>query len=224
MAKKKTSTQQLRGKEGFELYYHNIFKDRWADLKEALLRENQSVAWKTYAEGAIVWNECKKFLDFGEDFEEAFFVRKILRGHVLREIFRRELFQKKFFRDVLSNIAREDEKLLDTIALHNKLVEKYNNQQNHRRRRIDDPTDRIKQLAHRLPALRQRCAMVREKALKEILRYLDNKTVHEVSRLKGASDQMRKKLEWVLDNFKVEFENELKGPDSTTVYQNQHLR
>lgn len=66
--------------------------------------------------------------------------------------------------------------------------------------------------------------MVREKALKEILRYLDNKTVHEVSRLKGASDQMREKLEWVLDNFKVEFENELKGPDSTTVYQNQHLR
>ena len=204
----------------------------------------EKIPWKTYAEGAIVWNECKKFLDFGEDFEEAFFIRKILRGHVLREIFRRELFQKKFFRDVLSNIAREDEKLLDTIALHNKLVEKYNNRQNHqnengnsgfgvsggsgglsgRRRRIDDPTDRIKQLAHRLPALRQRCAMVREKALKEILRYLDNRTVHEVSRLKGASDQMRKKLEWVLDNFKVEFENELKGPDSTTLYLNQHLR
>lgn len=59
MAKKKTSTQQLRGKEGFELYYHNIFKDRWPALKEALLRENQSVAWKTYAEGK------EYFLDIG---------------------------------------------------------------------------------------------------------------------------------------------------------------
>lgn len=59
MAKKKTSTQQLRGKEGFEIYYHNIFKDRWPGLKEALLQENQSVAWKTYPEGK------EYFLDIG---------------------------------------------------------------------------------------------------------------------------------------------------------------
>lgn len=198
----------------------------------------EKVPWKTYAEGARVWNECKMFLDLGEDF----FLQKILRGYVLREIFRKELFQEKFFRGVLSNISREDEKLLATIELHNKLVKKYNNQQSHqngnsdwgvsggsgglsgKKRRIDDPTDRIKQLAHRLPALRQRCAEVRKKTLQEILRYLDNKTVHEVSRLRGASDQMRKKFEWVLDNFKVDFKNELKGPDSTTIYQNQHLR
>lgn len=196
----------------------------------------EKVPWKTYAEGARVWNECKMFLDLGEDF----FLQKILRGYVLREIFRKELFQEKFFRGVLSNISREDEKLLATIELHNKLVEKYNNRRENdeqnsllrggngglsgRKRRIDDPTDRIKQLAHRLPTLRQRCAEVRKKVLQEILRYLDNKTVHEVSRLRGASDQMRKKFEWVLDNFKVDFKDELKGPDSTTIYRNQHLR
>lgn len=188
----------------------------------------EKIPWKTYAEGAKVLNECKLFLFFGREV----FLQKILRGYVLKEIFRKELFQKKFFRGVLSNISREDEKLLATIELHNKLVEKYNHRReteddlglSSRKRRIDDPTDRIKQLAHRLPTLRQRCAEVRKKVLQEVLRYLDDKTVHEVSRLRGASDQMRKKFEWVLDNFKVDFKDELKGPDSTTIYRNQHLR
>ena len=186
----------------------------------------EKVPWKTYAESARALNECDMFLDLGRKiiFEKKF------RNYNLKAIVREKTFQNRFFYDVLSSITREDENLHATIALHNKLVAKYNNRQNEdinssgslsRKRRIDDPTDRIKQLAHRVPALVQRCAVARRKALQKIPIFLGNKTVREVSRLRDASDEMRKELERLLDLFDEIFKTELKGPDSTTLYLNQ---
>lgn len=197
----------------------------------------EKVPWKTYAEGASALNECEMFLDLGRKiiFENKF------RNYNLKAIVRGKTFQNRFFYDVLSSIAREDENLHATIALHNKLVAKYKHRQNEnsnsasgsggglgplsgRKRRIDDPTDRIKQLAHRVPALVQKCAVARRKALQKIPLFLGSKTVHEVSRLRDASNEMRKELERLLDLFDEIFKTELKGPDSTTLYLNQGLR
>lgn len=196
----------------------------------------EKVPWKTYAEGARALNECDMFLDLG---------RKIIFGkkfriYNLKAIVREKVFQNRFFYDVLSSIVREDENLQATIVLHNKLVAKYKHRQDEngnsssgvggggslsgRKRRIDDPTDRIKQLAHRVPALVQKCAVARRKALQKIPLFLGSRTVHEVSRLRDASNEMRKELERLLDLFDEIFKNELKGPDSTTLYLNQDLR
>lgn len=196
----------------------------------------EKVPWKTYVEGARVLNECEMFLDLGR---KIIFGKKF-RNYNFKGILREKMFQNRFFYDVLSSIAREDEKLNDTSVLHDKLVAKYNSRQmeddkpsfglgdsgglSGRKRRIDDPTDRIKQLAHRLPVLVQRCAVARRKALQNIHRFLGSKTEHEVSRLRDASNEMRKELEGLLDLFDEIFKNELKGPDSTTLYLNQHLR
>ncbi len=195
----------------------------------------EKVLWKTYAEGARVLNECDMLLDLGR---EVIFGKKF-RNYDLKAIVRGKMFQNRFFYDVLSSIAREDENLHSTIVLHNKLVAKYKARQNEngnsgfgvsgggslsRKRRIDDPTDRIKQLAHRVPTLVQRCAVARRKALQKIPLFLGSKTVHEVSQLRDASDEMRKELERLLDLFDEIFKDELKGPDSTTLYLNQDLR
>lgn len=52
MGKKKNSTQgttsgKLKGAEGFEQYYQDLFTTRWPELKEALLQEASPVAWHT---------------------------------------------------------------------------------------------------------------------------------------------------------------------------------
>ncbi len=195
----------------------------------------EKVPWKTYAEGARALNECDMLLDLGRKI----IFGKTFRNYSLKAIVRGKTFQNRFFYDVLSSIAREDENLHTTIVLHNKLVAKYKHRQNEndnsasggggglgplRKRRIDDPTDRIKQLAHRVPALVQKCAVARRKALQKIPLFLGSKTVHEVSRLRDASDEMRKELERLLDLFDEIFKTELKGPDSTTLYLNQDLK
>ncbi len=196
----------------------------------------EKVPWKTYAEGVRALNECDMFLDLGREiiFEKTF------RNYNLKAIVREKVFQNRFFYDVLSSIAREDENLQATIVLHNKLVAKYKHRQEEndnsgfgvggggclsgKKRRIDDPTDRIKQLAHRVPALVQKCAVARRKALQKIPLFLGSKTVHEVSRLRDASNEMRKELERLLDLFDEIFKTELKGPDSTTLYLNQNIK
>ena len=196
----------------------------------------EKVPWKTYAEGARALNECDMFLDFGREI----IFKKKFRNYSLKAIVREKVFQNRFFYDVLSSIVREDENLQATIVLHNKLVAKYKHRQDEngnssfgvggggslsgRKRRIDDPTDRIKQLAHRVPALVQKCAVARRKALQKIPLFLGSKTVHEVSRLRDASNEMRKELERLLDLFDEIFKIELKGPDSTTLYLNQDIR
>lgn len=38
---------KLSGSDGFEVYYSNLYKDRWPSLKEALFKEPKYVAWNT---------------------------------------------------------------------------------------------------------------------------------------------------------------------------------
>ena len=54
---KKKEADSLKGKEGFELFYRNLYGDRWDSLKKAFFEQNQAVEYKI--EGA----EKSYFLD-----------------------------------------------------------------------------------------------------------------------------------------------------------------
>lgn len=45
MSKKTKDKETTRGAQGFDLYYSEIFKERWQNLKEALLKESEPVAF-----------------------------------------------------------------------------------------------------------------------------------------------------------------------------------
>ncbi|MBQ0003535.1 MAG: RsmB/NOP family class I SAM-dependent RNA methyltransferase [Treponema sp.] len=45
MSKKTKANDPLRGAQGFDLYYSEIFSDRWSVLKEALLKEAEPVSY-----------------------------------------------------------------------------------------------------------------------------------------------------------------------------------
>lgn len=47
MSRKYTTQDKLRGAEGFEMYYRQLFGERWPGLKAALLQENEAGFWQT---------------------------------------------------------------------------------------------------------------------------------------------------------------------------------
>lgn len=46
MSKQKAKVEKLKGSEGFESYYNELYGDRWPILKQALLSEKEHSAWQ----------------------------------------------------------------------------------------------------------------------------------------------------------------------------------